>query len=120
MAIDNESWFCCPTSNLLVGGTDENECSPCFVTALSNCDNYQAYPSIEDEYLPIDAIQCPIRYPFSKHQEGFLEPSLVIESCCKCQDLTNCEPANEGVNYYNIGGTAAMFEENETIDESKL
>ena len=104
----------------VVGQTQENECSPCSVSATSNCDNYQAAPIVvaapEDDALPIGAVQCPIRYPFSKYQEGSYE----IGSCCKCQDLTNCEPAGEGVSYYNIVGTTAMVEENETIDESKL
>ena len=102
----------------VVGQTQENECSPCSVSATSNCDNYQAdlEAAPEDDALPIGAVQCPIRYPFSKYQEGSYE----IGSCCKCQDQTNCEPAGEGVSYYNIVGTTAMVEENETIDESKL
>ena len=104
----------------VVGQTQENECSPCSVSATSNCDNYQAAPIVvaapEDDTLPIGAVQCPIRYPFSKYQEGSYE----IGSCCKCQDQTNCEPAGEGVSYYNIVGTTAMVEENETIDESRL
>jgi len=102
----------------VVGQTQENECIPCSVSATSNCDNYQADPIVvaapEDDALPIGAVQW--RYPFSKYQEGSYE----IGSCCKCQDLTNCEPAGEGVSYYNIVGTTAMVEENETIDESKL
>ena len=100
------------------GQTKEKDCSPCFVTATSNCDNYQADPivadALGDENLPIGAVQCPIRYPFSKYQEGTYE----IRSCCKCQDLTNCEPAGEGVSYYNKDGTTAMLEDDETIDES--
>ena len=109
----------------IVGEEQENECSPCIPSITSNCDNYSdnsiapaAGPGVED--LPVDAIQCPLRYPFTKYQDYPDKPSFEIGYCCKCQDQTNCEPAAEGVNYYNIGGVNAMMEDNETVDESKF
>ena len=108
----------------VVGQTQENECSPCIVSITSNCDNYLdnsiAVAGPEVDALPVDAIQCPIRYPFTKYKDNPDQPSFEIGSCCKCQDQTNCEPAAEGVNYYNIGGVNAMMAENDTVDESKF
>ena len=106
----------------VVGQTQENECSPCIASTTSNCDNYLAESSAgpEVDALPVDAIQCPIRYPFTKYQDNPDQPSFEIGSCCKCQDQTNCEPATEGVNYYNIGGVNAMMADNDTVDESKF
>ena len=110
----------------VVGEEQENECSPCIASATSNCDNFladsNAGPELQPEVnaLPVDAIQCPIRYPFTKYQDDSDQPSFEIGYCCKCQDQTNCEPAAEGVNYYNIGGVNAMMEDNETVDESKF
>ena len=38
--------FCCPTVNLVqpvAGQTQDNQCTPCTVTATSNCDNFSKF-----------------------------------------------------------------------------
>ena len=40
--------YCCPTDNLVLptGEPTENQCAACYITTLSNCDNYGEYPVI--------------------------------------------------------------------------
>ena len=65
--------------------------------------------------LPAGAIECPIEYPFAKNRQD----ALIVDECCKCQSQTKCQTAS-GANHYNIVGSYAMMQPNETVDKSKF
>ena len=82
----------------VVGEEQENECSPCIASASSNCDNYSADSIAEAgpgvDAIPVDAIQCPIRYPFTKYQDDSDQPSFEIGYCVnvKTKQIVNQLP----------------------------
>ena len=65
--------------------------------------------------LLVNAIQCPVTRPFSKYGAN-----NNVDSCCKCQDQTQCVDAATGTNYYNIDGVKAMMADNDVVDKSKF
>ena len=68
--------------------------------------------------LPKDAVQCPVRHPFSK-----LGANKAVDACCKCGDQTQCTNVADidikGINHYNIGGVNAMMAKDDVVDKSK-
>ena len=67
------------------------------------------------------AVQCPIQDPYSKFAAG----KTIIDSCCKCKNLTQCTSITDidngaGINHNNVAGVNAMRAENDTIDKSKI
>ena len=65
--------------------------------------------------LPAGAIQCRIDYLFAQNRQD----AFIVEECCKCQTQTKCQTAS-GATHYNIVGSYAMMQPNETVDKSKF